>query len=58
MVNDFYQAVLIPWWHNDDILACSPGLAMSGGDGMDFVLEYVMSGTRGFLLLGPIMPRA
>jgi hypothetical protein len=31
---------------------------MSGGDGIDSVLECIMSGTRGFLLLHPIMSGA
>jgi hypothetical protein len=31
---------------------------MSGGNGMDSVLECVMSGTRGFLQLCPIVPGA
>jgi hypothetical protein len=31
---------------------------MSGGDGMDSILECVMSGARGFLLLCPIAPSA
>jgi hypothetical protein len=31
---------------------------MSGGDGIDSVLECIMSGTRVFLLLHPIMSGA
>jgi hypothetical protein len=58
MLNRFYQAVLIPWQCHDDILACSPGLVMSGGDGMDSILECMMSGARGFLLLRPIASSA
>jgi hypothetical protein len=31
---------------------------MSGGDGMDSTLEYILSDTRGFLQLRPFMPGA
>jgi hypothetical protein len=58
MVNGFYQAVLIPWQHHDDIWACSLGIAMSGVDGMDSILEYVVSDVCWFLLLSPIVPGA
>jgi hypothetical protein len=55
MVNHFYQVVLIPWKSHDGIYVCSLGLAMSGGNGMDFILECILSGARGFLLLRPIV---
>jgi hypothetical protein len=29
---------------------------MSDGDGMDFILECVVSGAHGFLLLHPVVP--
>jgi hypothetical protein len=56
MVNHFYKVALIHWWSHEDIWACTPGLAMLGGDGMDFILECVLLGVRGFLLLCPFMP--
>jgi hypothetical protein len=31
---------------------------MSGGDGMDSTLEYMLSGVCGFLWSRPIVPRA
>jgi hypothetical protein len=36
--------VLIPWQHHDDIYVCTPGLAKSDGDGMDSILECIVSG--------------
>jgi hypothetical protein len=56
-VNHFYQGMLIPWQSHHDILVCIPGLAMSGDDGMDSTLEYILSDACGFLLLYPFMPR-
>jgi hypothetical protein len=36
-----------------------PDLAtMLGSDGIDFALEYMLSGARGFLWLRPIVPGA
>jgi hypothetical protein len=35
-----------------------PSLAMSGGDGMDSTLEYILTDMHGFLLLRPFMPDA
>jgi hypothetical protein len=58
MVNRFYQTVLIPGKSHDVIYTCSTGLAMSGGDGIDSILECVLSGERGLLLLRPIVPGA
>jgi hypothetical protein len=31
---------------------------MSGGDGMDSTLNYILSDMRVFILLGPFVPRA
>jgi hypothetical protein len=56
MVNCFYQVVLIPWQSYHYAKACSLGLAISGGDGMDSLLEYKMTGVCGFVLLHPFMP--
>jgi hypothetical protein len=56
MVNHFYQGKLIPWQSHYDICACIPGLAMSGGDGMDSTLEYILSDAHGLLRLCPFMP--
>jgi hypothetical protein len=50
--------MLIPWQSHDDIYVCSPDLAMSGVDEMDSIPECVLSATRGFLLLRPVMPGA
>jgi hypothetical protein len=43
MVNCFYEVVLIPWLGHHDILACTPGLVMSGSDGMNSLLEYILT---------------
>jgi hypothetical protein len=48
--------MLIPWQSHRDPKACIPGIAMSGGDGMDSTLEYVLSDAHEFLLLRPFMP--
>jgi hypothetical protein len=58
MINYFYQMVLIPWQSHDGIYACSLGLTMLGGDGMDSTIECIFSSARGFQLLCPIVPGA
>jgi hypothetical protein len=50
--------VCSPWQDHDDSLSCSRGLAMSGGDGMDSILECVLPDTCGFLPLRPFMTGA
>jgi hypothetical protein len=50
-----YQAVLTPWQGHDVILACSPGIATSGSDGMDSLLKCLVPGACGLLLLRPIV---
>jgi hypothetical protein len=50
-----YQSVLIPWQDHDVILACSSGTTVFGGGKMGALLEYVVPGPCGFLLLCPIM---
>jgi hypothetical protein len=58
-VNRFYQGMLIPWQNHHDIYVCTPDLAaMSGCDGIDFVLEYILLDVHGFLQLCPFMPSA
>jgi hypothetical protein len=56
MVNHFYQAMLIPWQSHHDPVACTPGIAMPSGDGMDFTVEYILSDVHGFLRLRPFVP--
>jgi hypothetical protein len=56
MIHLFYQVMLIPWQSHHDPSACTPSIAMSGGDGMDSTLEYILSNERGFLLLCPFLP--
>jgi hypothetical protein len=46
------------WQSHDGIYACSPSLAMSGDDWMDSILECVLSGACGFLLVCPVVPGA
>jgi hypothetical protein len=47
--------MLIRWQSYHDPEVCIPGIAMSGGDGMDSTLEYILSDVHGFLLLCPFM---
>jgi hypothetical protein len=56
MVNHFYQVMLIPWKSHHDPKLCIPGIAISGSDGMDSLLEYILSDERGFLQLCPFVP--
>jgi hypothetical protein len=57
MVKNFYQVMIIPWQSQHNPYACILGIAMSGGDGMDSTLKYILSDATGFLLLHPFMPR-
>jgi hypothetical protein len=51
--------MLIPWQSHHGVEAFVPGLsAMSSSDGMDLVLEYILSDPRGFLWLRPFIPSA
>jgi hypothetical protein len=58
MIKRFYQGKLIPWQGHHDIYACTPSLAMVGGDGMDLTLEDILSGAHGFLQQHPFVPGA
>jgi hypothetical protein len=56
VVNHFYQGMLIPWQSHHGILACISHTAALGGDGIDLVLEYILSDACGLLRLRPFMP--
>jgi hypothetical protein len=48
--------MLKPWKSHHDPKLCIPGIAISGSDGMDSLLEYILSDERGFLQLCPFVP--
>jgi hypothetical protein len=53
----FYRGMLILCQSHHVNWACTHGIAtMSGGDGMDLALKYVLSCTRGLLWPCPIVP--
>jgi hypothetical protein len=54
MVNHFYQVMLIPLQSHHDPQVCTSGIAMSGGDGVDFTLQYVMSDAYGSYCYVPL----
>jgi hypothetical protein len=56
MVNHFYQVVVIAWPSDDALLARTLGIAVSGSDGMDSILECVLQGARRLLLLCSFIP--
>jgi hypothetical protein len=49
--------MLIPWQSHHGAKACTPSVAAApGSDGMDSVLEYILSDPRELLRLHPFVP--
>jgi hypothetical protein len=46
--------MLIPWQSHDDIYVCTLSLPVLGSDGMDSILECVLSDAHRLLLLRPL----